>query len=416
MQEWCVFFRAMPKPPELAGPWSLLVLALLAAVVFVPPVWDAQFLNFDDNLFFEEGTGTVFEQVWDDGDVGALVDPRRTIANAYLPVSHVSLYLDYAARRLLGGEATLARLHSLLLHVLAAFVLARLLGRLGMAVAPATAAAAVFLVHPALVRIGLLGQQSQGCVVGTLRVPLLVGGGRVRSRAAAGGVRRSGALGTSSALFQGHGRGPAAARTAGPCSWRDHARSGRGAGRPVLAVGAVTVLAGLHHTAIAAAEGTMGGGAAEVVADRLVRVPGVAAHYLQTLVWAHGAQCPLSRSRYSRTLCGVCCSGRAGSRGRCRGRALRPAAPTAGGGGPVDGRARAAAVQHGLAGLLDRRGRPLPVFGRAVGGAGARRGGSVAACRRRGGVVGGDPVRLAVGRAARATSARVRRCGRAVSP
>ena len=41
----------MRNAPQLAGPWSLLVLSLLGIVAFWP-VLHADFLNFDDNLFF----------------------------------------------------------------------------------------------------------------------------------------------------------------------------------------------------------------------------------------------------------------------------------------------------------------------------------------------------------------------------
>ena len=278
----------MTKPPELAGPWSLLILALLGVVVFVPPVWDAQFLNFDDNLFFGDGEATVFGQVWAEGDYGAILDPRRTIANAYLPVSHLSLYVDYVAWRVLGGDAATARLHSLLLHVLAAFVLARLLGRLGLRRGAATAVAAVFLVHPALVE-SVSWVSSRKDVLSGLFSFLCLGAVARNAQAPRGATVAWSALWAMLALYS---KGTAVvllllAPVVTLLARRGEDGAAEGARRwaPALAVGAAVLLAGLHHAAMAAIEGTMTAGA---TGDRLVQVPGAFAHYLLTIVWPAG--------------------------------------------------------------------------------------------------------------------------------
>lgn len=278
----------MAKPPELAGPWSLLILVLLGVIVFVPPVWDAQFLNFDDNLFFGDGEPTAFDQVWETGDVGAILDPRRTIANAYLPVSHLSLFLDASVSRVLGGGAAWARLHSLLLHVLAAWLLARLLGRLGLMPAAATAAAAVFLVHPALVEsVGWLSSRKD--VLSGLFSFACLSAVAQHAREPRRSTLWWAALWAVLALYS---KGTAVVLLLlAPVVTLLVTVDPDGAGRrrrrwgPVVAVGAVVLAAGLHHTAIAASQGTMAAGAG---AERLARVPGALAHYLLTLAWPTG--------------------------------------------------------------------------------------------------------------------------------
>ena len=88
----------------------------LALVAYFPAAMGAELLQFDDNFFFGpdnpefvRGLGAV----WTD-----------SIANAYLPVAHTSLWVDFW---LTGGEPLLPHLHAVLLHAAAAMVLARLL-------------------------------------------------------------------------------------------------------------------------------------------------------------------------------------------------------------------------------------------------------------------------------------------------
>ncbi len=75
-----------------AAPWwpTALLCLLLAVVVYAPAALGAQFLAFDDNFFFGPDNPE-----FRDG-LAAVLDPRRPIANAYLPVAHLSLWFDFA--------------------------------------------------------------------------------------------------------------------------------------------------------------------------------------------------------------------------------------------------------------------------------------------------------------------------------
>ena len=270
------------NPQKLAGTWSLIALGVLGLIVFSWPIAAAGYLNFDDNLFFVEPDNVAFRQVMEEGDLGAILDPRRTIANAYLPVSHLSLYVDYAVGHELGLGAPLPRWHSLLLHILAAFALARLLGRLGLARFPATAAAALFLVHPALVESVAWVSSRKDVLSGLFSFLCLSAVGSQAQRShwvkfTLAGVLAALALyskGTSVVLLL---LAPIVALLAGGSGWK------RWLALPVVL--GVVVLAGVHHTAIAASQGTLQAGA---TGERLVRVPGAFFHYLGTLVWPRG--------------------------------------------------------------------------------------------------------------------------------
>jgi tetratricopeptide (TPR) repeat protein len=135
---------ARPRP----GPVHFLCLTALALVVFLQPLWEAEFLNFDDPFFF----GPV--DPWTDGDADAGLWTRLvhawtgTYADAYLPIFHTSLLFD---RVVFGVQPLGPHLHSLLLHLLAAFLVAHLVFELGVSAARAALVAGAFLVHPALV-------------------------------------------------------------------------------------------------------------------------------------------------------------------------------------------------------------------------------------------------------------------------
>ncbi len=125
----------------------LLALFLLFAAVFLGHgrSLGGKFLNFDDdrivtaNPLFQAPLGRALE---------GILDPTRTIADAYLPVSHLSLYLDW---RLFGGSPWGMHLSSLLWHFLAAAALFALGCRLGLARKGALLGALLFALHPALV-------------------------------------------------------------------------------------------------------------------------------------------------------------------------------------------------------------------------------------------------------------------------
>src|SRR5690606_4372561 len=65
---------------------------------------------------------------------------------------------------------------------------------------------------------------------------------------------------------------------------RGDPRGGRGRYLPLAAVAAVAGLAALHHTAVAAAAGTMAPVDASL-GSRLAQVPGAFLHYLGTTLW-----------------------------------------------------------------------------------------------------------------------------------
>jgi protein O-mannosyl-transferase len=259
-----------PRPATRAprGRWLGFCLAL-ALILYLPTALSARFLNFDDPFYFGPDNA-VFQQ----GPL-ALLDPRQTVANAYLPVAHLSLWLDW---RLGAGAPFWPHLHALLLHGLAAFVLLRLLLRLHANLPVAATATALFAAHPALA-------ESVAWVSG--RKDLLSG------------------LCTFACLHQ------VAAALQAPRRWRGPAIAGLAilamyakataivlaplALLVVLVVGGdrrrfrwplllllVTAPIALHHQAIAAAQGTLVAGS---FAERSRQVPGAYLHYLATAVW-----------------------------------------------------------------------------------------------------------------------------------
>jgi tetratricopeptide (TPR) repeat protein len=131
---------AAHKPVPL---WITLAVCLCASLlVYLPALLHADFLNFDDNLYFGPDNAAFRA-----GGLAAVLDPRSTIANVYLPVSHLSLYLDW---RLFGGDPFGPHLESLLLHALCGVALVRWLLAMRLPSLPAHAVGLLFLVHPAL--------------------------------------------------------------------------------------------------------------------------------------------------------------------------------------------------------------------------------------------------------------------------
>lgn len=264
-----------PNPSHLPGPVALLVLFAAVACVYAGTV-GAEFLNFDDNLFFGPDN-PAFRSAWEQGSLRPVLGER--IANAWLPLSHLSLYVDYLAIRLFGAGPGFAHAHSVLLHALAAFLLARLSGRLGLSRPAATVVALLFAVHPALaesvawvsgrkdVLSGLAAFAALGAVVRHAERPRL----RTAVAAIAWAVVALYAKGTTVVLA---GLAPLLAWTAG-----GRPRSGMGA---AWGVALAALAAGAHHAVVAAAEQTM------VAADpfaRVGQVPGAVWHYLRTVFW-----------------------------------------------------------------------------------------------------------------------------------
>ncbi|MBX3461750.1 MAG: glycosyltransferase family 39 protein [Planctomycetes bacterium] len=241
----------------------------LALLAYLPAALGAGLLDFDDTFYFGPQNPE-----FRDG-VAAILDPSRPIANAWLPVAHLSLWLDW---RLGGGAAAWPHVTSLLLHAVAGAVLVRLVQALGARPWLALATAAVFVVHPALaesvawasgrkdVLSGLFVFTALGLSVSYATRPrprLLVGlsvlGGLAMYSKATAVVLPLLAL-----LVCCH-RGADRRRFLAP-----------------LVLLLVTLPIAWHHQTIAAAEGTLAPGAAS---ERLAQVPGAFWHYLATTAW-----------------------------------------------------------------------------------------------------------------------------------
>jgi tetratricopeptide (TPR) repeat protein len=249
---------------------TLLVCLLLSAVVYLPAALGAQLLGFDDAFFFGPANPEFRDGLW------AVLDPTRPIANAWLPVAHASLWLDYA---LADGAPFWPHVHALLLHGVAGAVFARLLLALGLRPLAAHAAAALFVVHPALA-------ESTAWVSGRkdLLSGLFVFWALRRTVAFAQAPSRVGALALAAlAALAMYSKATAVvlpALAALVCLLQSGPRS-RWLAPAVLAL--VTVPIAAHHAAIAAAEGTMAAGGD--AAARLLQVPGAFAHYVATALW-----------------------------------------------------------------------------------------------------------------------------------
>ncbi len=122
-------------------------LLLLFVAVFLAHgrALQGDFLNFDDDRMVS--ANPLFQAPPSEALLG-IFDPTRTIADAYLPVSHFSLFLDW---KLFGGMAWGLHLSSLLWHFLAAAALFVLGLELGLSRSGALLGALLFAVHPALV-------------------------------------------------------------------------------------------------------------------------------------------------------------------------------------------------------------------------------------------------------------------------
>jgi tetratricopeptide (TPR) repeat protein len=268
----------MRSPTEALPGWrALVVLTSLVLLTLLPSGWGATFLNFDDDFWF--GARNDALRI---GGLAHILDPRATIANAYLPVSHLSLWLDW---QLFGARPRGPHLHSLLLHALAAFALAKLLARVGVAPRIAVLAAAVFAVHPALVESSLWVSSRKDLLSGLFAF-LCLGS---LARAARGETTPARATTSAVALALGavYAKGtaivlPLCGAVVVVLAGRSAERRATGRFRPWWGVLAVCALAAVHHAAVARAEGTMvaaGGGA------RLAQVPGAFLHYLATALW-----------------------------------------------------------------------------------------------------------------------------------
>ncbi|MCK5940428.1 MAG: hypothetical protein KAI24_00555, partial [Planctomycetes bacterium] len=243
---------------------------LLTLVAYLPAALGAELLQFDDNFFFGpdnpefvRGLGAVWTE---------------PIANAWLPVAHTSLWLDYA---LAGDAPLLPHLHALLLHAAAAVLLVRLLLELGVPRFTAHVVAALFVVHPALCE-SVAWVSSRKYVLSGLfvfwallqtarfaRRPSLLRGLGVAALTALAMLANATAvvlplLSFGTALWVGGDRRRFAA--------------------PLLSFGVAALLAVVHRQ-VAAEQGTLQGALAMSDAgERLLQAPGAFWHYLTTAV------------------------------------------------------------------------------------------------------------------------------------
>jgi len=259
-------------------PRWLVPVVLLAGIVavYAQHVATGGFLNFDDPFFFDPRQNARFAQGWD-----VILDPSRPIANAFLPVAHGSLYLDHLLGARWDQGEWIVHLHSVFLHWLAAIALWTWLRRLSLSPWAAGAAAAVFAVHPALGESVAWASSRKDVLAGlftflTLALLLAGRGGRTPTWAgllalltgtlalyskSTAVVLPLLALLSSLALPKGRAR---------PWGW-------------VAGLFAIAIAAGLHHQAVAVAEGTLRGG--RELAETLPQVPGAFGHYVETAAW-----------------------------------------------------------------------------------------------------------------------------------
>lgn len=240
---------------------------LLAMVVYLPAALGAELLMFDDIYFFGPDNPEFQAGFWT-----VLTEP---IANAYLPVAHVSLWLDYT---LGSGESWLPHLHALVLHAVAGMVLTRLLLQLGVGALAAHVAAAIFVVHPALCESVAWVSSRKSLLSGLFVFLALFQTVRFAHKPSA--VRAVLlALLAAAAMLSNATSVVLPLLSIGVVLWRRGPRQ-RWLAPAVLF--AVTVPIALYHTQLAAAQGTLAGGDQMT---RLQQMPGAFWHYLTTAVW-----------------------------------------------------------------------------------------------------------------------------------
>lgn len=261
----------LPGPaPSVALRWpAWVLLALCVLVPYLPNALGADFLRtFDDNFYFGPDNPEF------QAGLGAVLDPGQPIANVYLPVAHASLWLDYW---LAGGSAWWPHLVALGWHLVAGVVLVRLLRAVGLAPAPALAAAVLFVLHPALA-------ESVAWVSGRKDLLSAVGVGLALLAARRHAESGRPALLLGAALCQGLAMYAKATAVVAPLLAVLVVAGARGRSRWLapLVLLLVTVPIAWHHQTLAAAQGTL---AAAALGERLGQVPGAYLHYLATACW-----------------------------------------------------------------------------------------------------------------------------------
>lgn len=257
-----------PVAPTVSPQWQTWALAFgLAMLVYLPAAFAAELLMFDDSFFF----GPVNPE-FQSGFVAVATKP---IANAYLPVAHLSLWLDF---KLGGGESFLPHLHALLLHALAGVMLARLLLHLGVSRTVAHVAAALFVVHPALCESVAWVSSRKYVLSGLFTFAALYQTVRFAHLPS---LWRSCllALLAAAAMFSNATSVVLPLLSVGVVLW---SRGPRARWLAPMVLFAVTIPIAWYHQQVAAAQGTLVAGD---FTQRLSQVPGAFWHYLRTAVW-----------------------------------------------------------------------------------------------------------------------------------
>lgn len=270
------FVTSMPAPaPErtvrkLPPVWITVgVMVAVALAVYLPNALRAQFLDFDDNLYFGPDNPEFREGLL------AVLDPRRTIANVYLPVAHGSLWLD---GWLGGGAPLLPHATALLFHALGGAVFCRLLLRLSVPGLVAHLGAALFVAHPALAESVAWVSGRKDVLSGLFVFAALLQTAKYCERPSTGRWLGIGGLG---ALAM-YAKATAVVQPLLALLVAFAVPDARARWRPALVLLLVTAPIAWHHQYLAAAEGTL---AAAPVAERLGQVPGAYLHYLSTACW-----------------------------------------------------------------------------------------------------------------------------------
>ncbi|MEC8253623.1 MAG: hypothetical protein VX044_10430 [Planctomycetota bacterium] len=261
--------NASHDPRETDAPlWPTIATMLLAAmVVYLPAAVGADLLQFDDNFFFGpdnpefvRGLGAVWAE---------------PIANAYLPVAHTSLWIDFV---IAGGAPALPHIHALLLHAAAAVVLTRLLLALGVPRAASHVAAVLFVVHPALAESVAWVSSRKYVLSGLFVFASLLHAARFARAPTARRAVTVAAL-TALAMLSNATAVVAPLLAFGVTLWVGGARLRFAA--PLLSLVVAALLAVMHQQ-VAAAQGTLG---ASEVGARLAQAPGAFWHYFMKTVW-----------------------------------------------------------------------------------------------------------------------------------
>lgn len=257
-----------PVDPTRAPLWQSFAIMLgLSMLVYLPAALGAELLMFDDAFYFGPDNPEFQQGFWEVA--------TKPIANAYLPVAHLSLWFDY---KLGEGGSLLPHVHALLLHGLAGVVLARWLLQLGVSRLVAHVAAALFVVHPALCESVAWVSSRKYVLSGLFTFAALHQTVRFAHTATWARALLL-ALLAAAAMLSNATSVVLPLLSIGVVMWSRGPRV-RWLGPAVLF--AVTLPIALYHQSVAAAQGTL---VAADAAARMQQVPGAFWHYLRTAVW-----------------------------------------------------------------------------------------------------------------------------------